>query len=139
MDWDFRDLSWEQKALIAVGAIALVVLIYAYNPFAPQPSGNVTNDSTPYMAPQGVPFNTTTSNTTSNSSEGNFTISKLQAKEIAKENGYITGDPSKGTVNINNETISVWIVPLYKNNKVAKDVYVNSVSGIIVGTKEYPK
>jgi hypothetical protein len=137
MDWDFREWSWEKKALIGVAAIALIIIIYAYNPFAPKPLGNVTNNVTPYIEPQPVPFNTSTSNNSSNSS-GNFTISKQQAKEIAKLPGYMTGDPTTGSVIINNQTITVWIVPLYKNNKLAKDVYVNSVDGIIVGTKDYP-
>jgi len=139
MDWDFRDLSWEQRALIGIGVITLVVLLYAYNPFAPRPSGNVTNDIAPAIAPQPVPVNDQSSNNSTNSTpEGNFTISKEQAKLIAKESGYKTGDPRAGTIMINNQNVSVWIVPLYINDKMAKEVYVNSITGVIVGRKVFP-
>jgi hypothetical protein len=134
--------NWEKKALIALAVIIIIVVIYVYNPFVGKPDTRIQDQNpTPITQPTlntGV-NNSAQNNTTTNitiEGNGTFQISPEQAKTIASQNGYSVGDPTIGNVNINNETVSVWIVPLLKDNIVAKKVYINSVTGMIVGTEE---
>lgn len=85
-----------------------------------------------------MPFNTSSNtDTSSNSNNSLQNITSQEAKEIAKEVGLRTGEPNSGTIEINNVTINVWIVSLYKQNKLVKEVYVNKEDGNIVTTKEF--
>lgn len=132
------DLTWEQKALIGVGVVVLIILIYAYGPFNMTPEVNVQNTtSTPVSDPQLLPVNSPSDNSSNNTTNGSFTITKQKAKEIASLPGYRTGDPSSGSIVINNQTVSVWIVPLYLNGKMTKEVYVDTANGSIVGTRDF--
>lgn len=131
------DLTWEQKALIGVGVVVLIILIYSYGSFNMTPEVNVQNTtSTPVSNPQLLPVNSPSDNS-SNTTNGTFTITKQKAKEIASLQGYRTGDPSTGSIVINNQTVSVWIVPLYLNGKMTKEVYVDKANGSIVGTRDF--
>ena len=131
------DLTWEQKALIGVGVVVLIILIYAYGPFNMTPEVNVQNTtSTPVSNPQLLPVNSP-ENSSNNTTNGTITITKQKAKEIASLPGYRTGDPSAGSIVINNQTVSVWIVPLYLNGKMTKEVYVDTANGSIVATRDF--
>ncbi|MCK9150651.1 hypothetical protein [Methanobacterium alcaliphilum] len=139
---DIKDLTWEQKALIGIGALTVIILLIAFNPFKSTDS-SVENriDNSPLSfqsTPQASPFNNNTNNTgTENTTNNtNLNITSDKAKEIAREEGYTIGQPTKGSIVINNETISVWIVPLSKDFKVAKEVYVDIATGSIVATRE---
>lgn len=129
------DLSWEQKALIGIAAAAIIILIYAYGPFNDTNDTNIQNyTSIPVSNPQLVPVNSPSKNNSSTNTT--FNITSLKAKEIASLPGYTTGTPTSGSIVINNQTISVWIVPLSLNNKLAKDVYVDKTNGNIVATQD---
>lgn len=130
------DLSWEQKALIGIGAAVIIILIYAYGPFHFTNEVNTQNvTSNPTSSPQLVPVNSPANNNSSTTNT-TFNITSLKAKEIASLQGYTTGTPTSGSIVINNQTISVWIVPLSLNNKLAKDVYVDKTNGNIVATQD---
>ncbi|MGC9516091.1 MAG: PepSY domain-containing protein [Methanomicrobiales archaeon] len=131
------DLTWEKKALIVVGVITLIILIYAYGPFQVTPEVKINNQTEEPQPVQTMPFPQPTSNNSTNNTNGtdNFKITKEQAQRIAEEPGFTTGDPSQGTVTINNKEVSVWIVPLLKNGNIEKEVYVDAENGNIVGTK----
>lgn len=142
--------GWEKKALIVLGILTLIIVIYAYNPFQSTGDVEVQNQTTETTetpvetpAPQpAVSDNTTSDNTTNinitNETNGTFQISADEAKKIVttSNSGYTAGEPTQGTVTINNNAISVWIVPLMKNNIVSKKVYVDATSGTIVGNEE---
>lgn len=135
---DFWNARWENKALIVVGVVVLVILIYAFNPFHAKTNLTGNNDS---VAPQpsNIPITTQapTSNVSSNNSTstGNVTfgISEDQAKKIAEQAniGYRAGTPLQGTVVVNSTTVVVWIVPISKNTQ-SKTVYVDVNSGRII-------
>ena len=87
----------------------------------------------------------TTNNSTSNNitvvnvtngTNGTYQISADQAKKIASQSGFTAGEPTKGTIMVNNNNISVWIVPLLKGTVVTKRIYVDSVTGVVVGSEE---
>jgi hypothetical protein len=132
------DLTWEQKGLIGVGVVVLVILIYAYGPFTPSTDVIENNNTTTIVAePQLLPINTPANeNSSNNNGSVSLNITSQKAKEIASLPGYRTGNPSTGSIIINNETVFVWIVPLYQNNILAKDVYVDKSSGNIVATND---
>lgn len=138
--------GWEKKALIVLGIIVLIITVYAFNPFSSSPnievqSGNAyTPTSTPKQAPM-VSNNSTSNNTTdeflTNGTNGTFQISADQAKQIALNDnpGFTAGEPVQGTLTINNNVVSVWKVPLMKEGAQSREVYVNSETGMIAGTK----
>lgn len=136
--------GWEKKALIVLAIITVIVVIYAFNPFAGTPNvqfQNNTSETPPVTPPQPVvTSNNTTANTTNvnitTNVTGTFQITVEQAKKIATESGYTTGEPTKGVITINNVATNVWIVPLMKGFKVSKKVYVDASNGIIVGSEE---
>lgn len=132
------DLTWEQKALIGVGAVVLVLLIYAYGPFNFTSDVNMQNNtsSTPVSNPQLLPVNSPFGNNSSNNTNVTVNITAQKAKEIATLPGYVTGTPKPGSIVINNQTVSVWIVPLSLNGKLAKDVYIDKTNGNIVATRD---
>ncbi|MDI6724790.1 MAG: peptidase [Methanobacterium sp.] len=139
--------GWEKKALIILGLVVLVITVYAFNPFSEKPEIEVHDGpvNTPVTTPQQSPVisnnsnasDNTTNITITNGSNGTFQISADQAKQIALNSnpGYMAGDPTQGTITLNNEAISVWIVPLMKGSKPSMEVYVDSATGMVVGTK----
>lgn len=138
MDIDLRNLSWEQKALIGVGVAVIIILIYAYGPFNSSNDLNVQNNTSvaPVSNPELLPVNSPSNNNNSSGTNTTFNITATKAKEIASLPGYTTGTPTSGSIVINNQTISVWIVPLSLNNKIAKQVYVDKSNGNIVATQD---
>lgn len=141
-----KNLTPEKKALIVVGVIVLIIIIYAFNPFASSPDVEVQTGTVnaPVSTPQPAPIttqNSTSTNVTnisvSNNTNGTFQISADQAKQTAlnANPGYTADEPTLSTLTINNNAISVWLVPLKKDSIPSKEVYVNSETGIIVGTK----
>ncbi|NYB52867.1 MAG: PepSY domain-containing protein [Methanobacteriaceae archaeon] len=135
---DFWNDGWEKKALIVLGVVVLIILVYAFNPF--QPKTNLTGDNgaiTPQ--PSNIPTNTpspptnVSTNTSNSSGNMSFVISEEQAKKIALQgnSGYKAGDPLQGTVVVNQTTVVVWIVPLSKNSQT-KTVYVDVNSGKVI-------
>jgi hypothetical protein len=132
------DLSWEQKALIGIGVVAIIILVYAYFPFNLSSNDvNVTNNSSaPVSNPQLLPVNSPSGNNSSNNTNVTVNITAQKAKEIAALPGYGTGTPTDGSIVINNQTVFVWIVPLSLNNKLAKEVYVDKTNGNIVATRD---
>ena len=140
MDIDLQP-GWEKKALIILGVIVVIIIVYAFNPFN-HPNvvtDNNTTDISPAPTPSQPPANpNNTTNFTKNltNASGNFTISADQAKRIvAQANpGFNTGEPTQGSVTINNVTTSVWIVPLVNGTIVTKNIYVDASTGNIVGT-----
>ncbi|AXV36790.1 MAG: hypothetical protein CIT01_00550 [Methanobacterium sp. BRmetb2] len=132
------DLTWEKKALIVVGVITVIILIYAYGPFQFTPEVKIVNQTEQPATVQKMPFPQPSSNNTTinNTNNTDFKITKEQAQRIAEEPGYTTGEPTQGTLTIDNKEVPVWIVPLLKDNRVEKEVYVNAENGNIVGTKQ---
>ncbi|MDP3483999.1 MAG: hypothetical protein Q8S06_00610 [Methanobacteriaceae archaeon] len=132
------DLTWEQKALIGVGAVVLIILIYAYGPFNFTSDVNMQNNisSTPVSNQQLLPVNSPSGNNSSNNANVTVNITAQKAKEIAALPGYVTGTPTPGSIVINNQTVSVWIVPLSLNSKIVKEVYVDKTNGNIVATRD---
>lgn len=133
---DFWNDGWEKKALVIVGIVVLVILIYAFNPF--HAKTNLTgNNDTVTPQPSNIPSTTQPPTVSSNNStnQGNVTylISEEQAKKIALQGnaGYTAGDPLQGTVVVNQTTVVVWIVPISRNSQT-KTVYVDVNSGKIV-------
>ncbi len=139
--------GWEKKALIVLAVIVLIISVYAFNPFKSSPDVEVQSgpaNNPVYTPPQApvVSNNSSASNNTTNiiitnNSNGTFQISADQAKQMALNAypGYTAGQPVQGTVTLNNNPISVWIVPLMKGAE-SIEVYVDSATGIIVGTRE---
>jgi hypothetical protein len=136
------DPGWEKKALIVLGIIIFIIVIYAFNPFqgnsnvgAIQDQSTDTPVATP--APPAVTSNNSTDNTTSNVTTGNgtFQISAEVAKNIAlgANPGFTAGQPTQGNVTINNTAVSAWVVPITKGSQ-SKKVYVDSSTGVIVGS-----
>lgn len=162
MDLDLSNLSWEQKALIGVGVIVLIILIYAYAPWnssetiidntttavvddVPAQSNNPSyapvNQESQNTDEQSVNPDTSSStdnntNTTSTNQEKTNQINTLQAKEIAAQDGLTAGSPRSGTFKQGNENIPVWIVPLSENNIVIREVYIDKSTGEILTSQE---
>lgn len=144
MDLDLQP-GWEKKALIILGVIVFIILVYAFNPFN-HPNvitDNNTTDISPApavtpAAPVVAPNNS--SNFTKNITNvtGNFKITSDQAKKIVTDAnpGFTAGQPTQGNIMINNVTTPVWIVPLMSGGTVTKRIYVDASTGIIVGTEE---
>ncbi|CDG65283.1 putative membrane protein [Methanobacterium sp. MB1] len=141
MDIDLGD-DWEKKALIVVGIIVFILVIYAYNPF--QPKAQVTSTNENYLPPDTsvpVPQTPEVTNNNENSSVDNntnntFLITPDRAKNIAtsKNPGYKASEPFQGTIVLNQTTIVVWIVPISKVGQPSKTVYVDVNTGKIVNT-----
>jgi hypothetical protein len=132
--------GWEKKALIGVGIVVLIIIIYAYFiPFlgTPEPSIQTNEVSTTPATP--IPFavpavNNSTSN--NSSTNGNFTLTADQAKNIALNAypNYTIGTPTyQHNININGTFYSAWVVPITLNN-TSKTVYIDN-SGTILQTK----
>jgi len=137
--------NWEKKAMIVLGVIFFAVVIYAYGPFQRTADVTAPNESNIPVPQTNTPFswptikNSSSNNTTTTGGNGTFQISADQAKQIVSQTsgpGFTVGEPSRGNVVVNNNTVSVWIVPLLQNNVVTKEIYVDSSTGMIVGSKE---
>jgi hypothetical protein len=132
--------GWEKKALIGLGVVVLIIIIYAYFiPFTgtPEPSiqANQSPSATvpvPYVIP-GPANNSTSNNSTNN---GNFTLNADQAKTIAlnANPGYSAGSVTQGNIEINGTSYSVWIIAITKVNASAKTVFVDASAGKIIQT-----
>lgn len=132
---DFGD-GWEKKALIIVGFIVLLIIIYAYNPFVPKANINASNQ-TSYSSPIiPMPYDQSSGNSSSNitNDNGTFQLSAEQAKNIAIQArpGYNAGDPVQETIVIDGITIAVWKVPITKTGSTSKTLYIDLTSGRIV-------
>jgi hypothetical protein len=133
---DLKD-GWEKKALIGVGVIVLIIVVYAYFvPFygTPEPSlqQNQTSISPATPLPYAVPVvNNTTSNNSTTS--GNFTLTAEQAKNIALNAfpNYTIGNPTfQNNININGTIYSAWVIPITLNS-TSKTVYIDNSGAII--------
>lgn len=128
--------GWEKKALIVVGVVFLISVIYALNPY----QGSPTNDTVQNQSTQTIniiPFSQNKANNYNNSPNTANNTTKLtadQAKSIASQShpGYTVGQPIEGSVTVNSTNYPVWIVPLSQNNVVSKTIYIDRNTGIIV-------
>lgn len=127
--------GWEKKALIGLGALVVIIVLYAY--FAPF-GGTPDNTTQPQVTSTGtvtpVTFVSPTNNNTTNSSlSGNFTITAVQAQQIAQNAnlGFTGSTPTQANIAINGTQHSVWIVQL-SNGTSSKTVYVDASSGSIL-------
>ena len=135
--------GWEIKALIGVGVVVLLIIIYAYFvPFLGTPDTNTTQNQVTTTPVVPVPFSQpVNNNSTSNNNStvnGNFTITADQAIKIAlnTNQGYSAGTTTQGNIIINGTTYSVWIVPINNPNAnpPSKTVFVDGVNGKILQT-----
>ena len=132
--------GWEKKALIGLGVVVLIIIIYAYFiPFTGTPEPSIQENQSP-SSTVPVPFvipgpanNSTSNNTTNN---GNFTLNADQAKTVAlnANPGYSAGSVTQGNIVINGTNYSVWIIAITKVNASAKTVFVDASGGKIVQT-----
>lgn len=127
--------GWEKKALIGLGALVVIIVLYAY--FAPF-GGTPDNTTQPQVTSTGtvtpVTFVSPTNNNTTNSSlSGNFTITAVQAQQIAQNAnlGFTGSTPTQANIAFNGTQHSVWIVQL-SNGTSSKTVYVDASSGSIL-------
>ena len=132
--------GWEKKALIIIGIIFIILVIYAYNPFKSTPNVEIANQTTDTAvatpAPPAVTSDNSTNNTSiTNETNGTFQISADVAKNIAlgANPGYTAGQPTQGNVTINNSVFSVWIVPITQAS-ISKKIYVDISTGTIIGS-----
>ena len=132
--------GWEKKALIIIGIIFIILVIYAYNPFKSTPNVEIANQTTDTAvatpAPPAVtPDNSTNNTSITNETNGTFQISADVAKNIASgaNPGYTAGQPTQGNVTINNSVFSVWIVPITQAS-ISKKIYVDISTGTIIGS-----
>ena len=130
--------SWEKRALIVVGVIFVVTVIYAFGPFSFQtaPANDTLNQTSPQtITPIPFPQKAASANNTTNGSNStNSTqISAEQAKNIAAQMnpGYAIGQPTQQSLSVNGTTYSVWAVPLSQNG-ISKTIYIDINTGIIV-------
>lgn len=135
---DFWNDGWEKKALIIMGVVVLIILVYAFNPFQAKTNLTGNNDSpipqtTPVPTPAPVTDTVNSSNSTNATGNTTYLITADQAKRIALQGntGYTAGEPLQGTVVVNQTTIVVWIVPLSKSQS-SKNVYVDVNTGKVV-------
>jgi uncharacterized membrane protein YkoI len=137
----WNSLTREQKGLIGLAVVIIIVVLYAYNPISGTPSDNNTTQVQQATQPTTVttvPFTQSGSNNTtvSNNTTGNGTnqITAEQAKNIATQSvqGYTAEEPTQGSINVDGASTSVWIVPLSKNNIVSKTLYIDANTGKIV-------
>jgi hypothetical protein len=137
---DLKD-GWEKKAILGLGVVVLVIILYAYFvPFSGTPNTNVSTNQganpaqvVPVPFSQPVANNSTANNTTNN---GNNNLTSDQAKNIAlnANPGYTAGTPSfQNNTNINGTVYSVWVVPITQGNTI-KTVYVDNTGRIIQTT-----
>ncbi|TMS40481.1 MAG: PepSY domain-containing protein [Methanobacterium sp.] len=127
--------DWEKKALLIIGAIFILTVIYSFNPFVGNPNNNTMEQST--SQPTVVPFPSSEKKNKTDNSTDQTEITEEDAKRIAGQAypDYTIGTPSQGSINVNNTAYFVWIVPLTKDNTASKTIYIDVDNGNIV--KEY--
>lgn len=128
--------DWEKKALIVVGIVVIILLVYVFNPFKSEPNITANNESVNVNPVVNMPFDQASSNSTNfNNGTSNVTseLTMEQATNIALQAnpGYTSGETSKETLVINGITISVWKVTLTKSGSTSKTLYINVISGKI--------
>ena len=136
----WNSLTREQKGLIGLAVVIIIVVIYAYHPIIGTPTDNITASTQDQQQSAAAPMpftqsgsnNTTVSNNTT--SNGTSQITADQAKNIATQarQGYTAQEPSQGSITVNGAVTSVWIVPLSKNNAVSKTLYIDVNNGKII-------
>lgn len=128
--------DWEKKALIVVGAIFILIVIYSFNPFVGSPNNNTTMEQSS-SEPTVVPFPSSEKKNKTDNSTNQTKITEEDAKRIAGQAypDYTIGTPSQGSINVNNTSYFVWIVPITKDKSGSKTIYIDSDTGNIV--KEY--
>lgn len=130
-------MRWEHKTLIGIIIITFLLIFYAYNPLFP--GGESTPPpQTPPPKPQPVPIVVPGHNNSSNNTNSTnvLEITAEKAKEIASKPGYTTGEPTSGSINIQEKNIEIWIVPVYKDQKLTERVYISKTDGRIVATEK---
>jgi hypothetical protein len=130
--------GWEKKALIGVGVVILLIIIYAYFvPFTGTPDKVLPTQTAPAQIVP-VPFaQPTANNTTANNSTNVTYLNSEQAKNIAlnANPGYTAGSVTQQNVQINGTSYTTWKVELTKTNPSSKlTVIVDAVSGRILQT-----
>ncbi len=135
---DLSDLpdGWERKALLIIGVVFIISVIYAFHPFQGTAPNDTGNDTTPtqtvtYTHPsQPQVVNNSTNKSTTNLT-ANLTVD--QAKNIALQSnpGYGVGQPVQGSVVVNSTNHNVWIIPLSLNGR-SKTIYIDINTGLIV-------
>ena len=135
---DLED-GWEKKALIGVGVVVLIIIVYAYFiPFSGTPDPTLQTNQVSATPATPIPYSVpAVNNSTSNNSStsGNFTLTADQAKNIALNAypNYTIGTPTyQNNININGTFYSAWVVPITLNN-TSKTVYIDN-SGAIIQT-----
>lgn len=126
--------DWEKKALIIIGAVFILTVIYAFNPFFQSAPTNNSTIEQP-TGPSVIPFpKKVKNNTTTNSTNSSFKITIEEAKKIAAQSnpGYTVGTPIQGSIVVNSTSYFVWIVPLTQENTASKTIYIDANTGIIV-------
>ncbi len=126
--------NWEKIALVVVGIVFILTVIYALNPF--YTTSNDTNQESGNQDIVPVPFPKTDTNNDSGNSSINITtnITAEQAKNIATQAnpGYTAGEPISDSVVVNGTNYTVWKVPLSKPNSSSKTIYIDIQTGLIV-------
>ena len=137
----WNKLKREEKALICLAVVVLILTIYAYNPFLMSSDNNSTLENT---APSNtasvvpVPFtqqtsnNTTSSNNTTTNSTSQITAGQAQNIAGQANSGYTAGQATQGSITVNGQQTSVWVVPLSKDGSIKKTVYIDSNTGKII-------
>ncbi len=128
--------GWEKKALIGLGAVVLIIILYAY--FAPY-NGTTDNITQPQVTSTGTatPLNfvspSNNNNTTNSTLNGNFTITAAQAQQIAlnANSGFTISSTTQANINFNGTQHSAWILGM-SNGTVSKTVYVDAANGNIL-------
>jgi len=129
--------GWEKKALVAVGVVVLVIIIYAYFiPFSGTPEPSLQPNQASITPATPLPYSVpAANNSTSNNSttSGNFTLTADQAKNIALNAfpNYTIGTPTfQNNININGTIYSAWVIPVTLNS-TSKTVYIDDSGAII--------
>lgn len=127
--------GWEKKALIGLGAVVVIIILYSY--FAPY-NGTPDNITQPQVTSTGsvtpVTFVSPSNNNSTNSSlNGNFTITGAQAQQIATNAnpGYTISSTNQANIAVNGTQYSAWILSM-SNGTASKTVYVNAANGNIL-------
>ncbi len=125
--------DWEKKALIIVGVVFIITVVYAFNPFLSTPTNNTTMEQSP-SEPTVIPFPENERKNNTNNSTNDTKITEEDAKRIAAQAypDYTVGTPFQGSVNVNSTNYFVWIVPLTKDNTASKTIYIDADTGNIV-------
>ncbi len=127
--------GWEKKALIGLGAVVVIIILYSY--FAPN-TGTPDNITQPQVTSTGsvtpVTFVSPSNNNSTNSTiNGNFTLTAAQAQQIATNAnpGYTISSTNQANIAINGTQYSAWILSM-SNGTSSKTVYINAANGNIL-------